>query len=771
MVQPNLFNLTDMNNISYFKSPVKNTIPHSEISLSKVFEFIKSDVLKEVTEKIRNGSGSKIKILPYITPSGTFTSRKESGLKDYSNIICIDADHCVIGLKDTIAGDMFLNPALIFVSPSGDGLKIYIVVNNSTVENHLKHIEALTRYFFDTYQLEIDPSCKDISRACFLCHDPDAYYSTGSIDSEALLSILPVSKIPTPQGEPRSKDKVKFSESFVDGLSFDNPQMPEERLPVTIRLDTPRPIAHIPEMSQQPSDELNSMPIVHSRAVSSLKLNGWQQDGDNWTRPGKDPKKGISAKFNINPKNDFWIFTNFSANGLPFGDKGYSDVGVICLLEFKDDWTACIKELASEYLSPETMPKKVTKKPDQPVKTGLLPIDGMPPFIQEYITTCSHIFNTPRDYWVSAAIMATALGIGDKIQLVGRYSNVPILWTNNIGDVSTGKTEAMDQTLKPFEHIDSKATEQFKNDYREYERIEAMSVKERIIEGVDKISEPSCFQYIVKDSTPEALNQVHATNKRGLMISRDELKGWLDDFGRYSKSGEQSNMLSSYNRVRWVTNRKSGGVNSVLDIPKPCILIFGGMQPDLIPTLAADNRAENGFLARMCNVWPDHTDKPKYNKNTVPEDLIRQWNDYIIDLTRIPQQDNITLSVEADNLYQVWYNRNADTSNTESSGYLKGVYGKLDIIALRLAIVIYGMNLHNGREYSNMITGDEMNAALSITEYFRQTALKVYRKLFDTRTATNPKDVIKFLSGLGHSQNKIAEVMAMSQPYVNKVLK
>ena len=230
-------------------------------------------------------------------------------------------------------------------------------------------------------------------------------------------------------------------------------------------------------------------------------------------------------------------------------------------------------------------------------------------------------------------------------------------------------------------------------------------------------------------------------------------------------------MLSSFNRVRWVTNRKGGGANSVLEIPNPCILIFGGMQPDLIPTLAADNRAENGFLARMCNVWPDHTDKPQYNKNTVPEDLTRQWADYIIGLTRIPQQDNIKLSIEAENHYQVWYNRNADISNAESSGYLKGVYGKLDIIALRLAIVIYGMNLHSGREYSNQITGEEMNAALSITEYFRQTALKVYHKIFDTHTAANPKDVIKYLAGIGNSQNKIAEVMSVSQPYVNKILK
>jgi hypothetical protein len=230
-------------------------------------------------------------------------------------------------------------------------------------------------------------------------------------------------------------------------------------------------------------------------------------------------------------------------------------------------------------------------------------------------------------------------------------------------------------------------------------------------------------------------------------------------------------MLSSFNRIRWVTNRKSGGIDSVLEIPKPCIFVFGGMQPDLISTLAADNRAENGFLARFCNVWPDHANKPGYNKKVIPDMIKKQWEEYLTNLTKISTAGSISLSEQAENLYQGWFNKNAAISNNEESGYLKGVYGKLDIIALRLAVVIYGMHQHNAREYSMQITADEMTTAISITEYFRATALKVYHKLFNTSSGPNPKDVIKYLSGLGNSQTKISEVLGVSQPYVCKVLK
>lgn len=519
-----------------------------------------------------------------------------------------------------------------------------------------------------------------------------------------------------------------------------------------------------------PFDDYNSQADV----VSLLVSNGWavvKQSGDriHLKRPGKTDSE-TSANYLVSKR----LFYVFSSSTCFDAGRAYNPVKVYSILECNGDDSEASKRLYDAgYGDRRTSINRVTTKRVSAViqpKIDLLPIDGMPEFIREFIATCSDVFRTPRDYWAGSVIMATALGIGNKIELKTKYQNVPILWMNLIGDVSSGKTEAQDFCIKPFERMDSLAAEQFKKEYLLFENIESMGVKERREQGVERMQKPVCFQYIVKDATPEALNVVHSVNQRGLLISRDELKGWIDDFGRYSKSGEQSNMLSSYNRIRMVTNRKGGGKDSVLDIPEPCILVFGGMQPDLIPTLAADHREENGFLARFCNVYPDRAEKPTYNKNVVPGTLKQLWDDYIAKLTRLIK-DEITLSFEAEKLYSEWYSLNCKKSDNEESGYLKGVFGKLDIIALRLSIVVYGMNLLTGREYSKQINQDEMRAALNITEYFRVTALKVYHKLFDYRNGTvNKKDLIKYLSSLGNSQNEIAEVVKVSQQYVNKIL-
>lgn len=400
-----------------------------------------------------------------------------------------------------------------------------------------------------------------------------------------------------------------------------------------------------------------------------------------------------------------------------------------------------------------------------------LPIGKMPPFIQEFINVYADTYCTPRDYWAGAAIMATALGIGDKIQLNTKFKNVPILWMNIIGDVSSGKTEAQDLCIKPFEEMDSRAIDQFRKDYLKYQEIESIRPFHKKTPNDNQNPIPKCFQYIVKDSTPEALSQVHGVNQRGILIARDELKGMLDDFGRHGKSGEQSNMLSSYNRIRMVTNRKVGGINGVHEISNPCILILGGMQPGMIPSLSGDNRKENGFLARFCNVWPDHSQKPPYTRGIVPERYFNQWTQFLTGLTRIAHQLNVTLSHEAEVLYEQWFNQNVEISNQEESGYLKGVYGKLDIIALRLAIVLFGMNHCNHLAEVNQIQGSEMQGAIEMTEYFKWTALKVYQTLNGEQKEIDTKKVIRYLSAKHHTQTQIAQIIGSSHQYVNKILK
>lgn len=167
---------------SFFTKPISNTHPSDELTLLDVYNYIVGDKAKEATSKLRNLSdveaarNFKANNFDYITPSGTFSKRSDKCLKEHSQIINIDFDHVkeLEKLRQQLLADEYFDTQLLFVSPSGDGLKWFIEIDLSKA-SHVDYFRAIANYLKQTYNVEVDQSGKDISRACFLPHDPNCY--------------------------------------------------------------------------------------------------------------------------------------------------------------------------------------------------------------------------------------------------------------------------------------------------------------------------------------------------------------------------------------------------------------------------------------------------------------------------------------------------------------------------------------------------------------------------------------------------------------------
>ena len=123
-------------------------------------------------------------------------------------------------------------------------------------------------------------------------------------------------------------------------------------------------------------------------------------------------------------------------------------------------------------------------------------------------------------------------------------------------------------------------------------------------------------------------------------------------------------------------------------------------------------------------------------------------------------------------MYKDWFNENARATNKAKFDYLRGVYSKLDIISLRLALTIHLSKRAFTNIVEEMITPATMKAAIDITEYFRITGTKVYYHLQSGEDkGISKREVVRFLSELGKSQNQIAEILNCSQQNVLKFIK
>ncbi|MDD2214971.1 MAG: BT4734/BF3469 family protein [Bacteroidales bacterium] len=167
---------------SFFKAPVRNTIPHKSISLLDAYNYIVGDYAKQRTEKLRSikdpkqARQFKASTFDYCTFSGMFQTRNDKALISHSGLLCIDFDHLqnVDLLRKQLLQDEYFDTQMLFVSPSGDGLKWIIPIDTKRT-THSNYFAAVANYILQTYGVEVDKSGRDISRACFLPHDPQAF--------------------------------------------------------------------------------------------------------------------------------------------------------------------------------------------------------------------------------------------------------------------------------------------------------------------------------------------------------------------------------------------------------------------------------------------------------------------------------------------------------------------------------------------------------------------------------------------------------------------
>ena len=236
-------------NFSYYRPPISTaTIPTETLTLEDVWERIRTDSdLRDKTEELRtliltDGEEAyrtrKREILPSVTFGGVFDYRSRDskklqelgrkGLLSLSDLVTIDIDHIsqtglsLEELRDKLSRDRGTGVRLIFVSPSGDGLKL--VCKSSTPIRDSSHYEeifqALRHYINSGYSGEtdiVDRSGKDVTRLCLLPFDGEAILKEWEDTFHPELHPVPTSKTEETSVEELS-NLLREWESQEDGV-------------------------------------------------------------------------------------------------------------------------------------------------------------------------------------------------------------------------------------------------------------------------------------------------------------------------------------------------------------------------------------------------------------------------------------------------------------------------------------------------------------------------------------------------------------------------
>ena len=223
---------------SAYNPPISSAyLPVETLSLDDVWERITDNTLKGQTDYLRSllsqnnteeYKRQKGKILPSVTFGGVFDYRSTDktklseegkvGLLQSSGLVIIDIDHLselgysLDDLKERLSQDKESGVRLVFVSPSGDGLKVVCKVSSTIKDkDSYKEVYNSLRYYINSRYGEIvDKSGSDISRLCLLCQDKTARI----VDSE---DVFRPDLHPVPQRE-RPVREYQFTYSGEDGI-------------------------------------------------------------------------------------------------------------------------------------------------------------------------------------------------------------------------------------------------------------------------------------------------------------------------------------------------------------------------------------------------------------------------------------------------------------------------------------------------------------------------------------------------------------------------
>ena len=340
------------------------------------------------------------------------------------------------------------------------------------------------------------------------------------------------------------------------------------------------------------------------------------------------------------------------------------------------------------------------------------PTEIFPPQIQALIKDAEKTVGYNPNYLSAGILSVCATALGNTVSLFnGSYSSQPILWLAIIGRQGIGKTHPLNFAKKPMEKKDKDSYIEFKNLLKAYESQEKKDKK------------PVLKKTLLTDFTPEKLAETLQHNDKGVLIFKDELMGWINSFDQYNKGGDQQKYLEFFNGGTLTVDRVS---KDPIRVEKTNVNILGGLQPKKLKALASNGRNDDGFLSRILFVYPKNLKPSMFTGRAIAEKHVENYKRFILNLYDAPPSKIKTRENQI-KIYQQWQHKKVKESFNDDIE--TSVQAKLETYLWRLTLIIEMMHQVSINKFEDTISDVSITKAITLIEYFRSNALKVFDKM------------------------------------------
>ena len=629
--------------------------------------------------------------------NGTFGERKDDGLIKHSGLLVADFDNypdaeTMQAERERLKADK--HTALLFTSPSGKGLKVVIRIIPTDKAGHIRAFNAYQSYIDSKY---FDVSSKNVSRVCYMSHDPDIYLMQGcevfQFKEEATIDFEQSTneKVNTPNGKrvwPTKWDKSTLVGAFNE-------------------------------------ENINTV-------GEWLTQKGWSylhddKDGkQRWLRPNKEEDAGGSSATYGRFRGMFYVFSSNAEGFEP--NVAYNPFEVYTNLFYNGDWKA-----AKDSIKPKKThtPTKEVEEPEKPLSQI---IDALPSMLKDPCNV--FISDTEKEVFLVGALgVVSGLLPKYKAKYDGRLYT-PNLFAYLLADYGSGKG-GLSYARKLGERIHQEkrerhedALKQYKKDLNRYKRqLRNKATKE---EPEEPTKPPAEMLFIPTNNSKSGIQQLLQENDgKGIMFETegDTLTDALkQDFGGFSDI-----LRNAFHHEDVTMFRRTD--NEYFEF-KPELSIVLSSTMDQLKLLIPS--AENGLFSRVIfyrlkqdlsfhNVfdskkedYTENIEQHSENYYNLYRALITQPKDILMRLTEEQQKE----FVKHFSLMKADLIENSDAS-------LNGTGNRIALIAFRVMMILTMLRTYEENTLNTEIfcKDEDFFNALDIIARFKVHALWVFHLL------------------------------------------
>ncbi len=287
-------------------------------------------------------------------------------------------------------------------------------------------------------------------------------------------------------------------------------------------------------------------------------------------------------------------------------------------------------------------------------------------------------------------MLATAAGlIGNKrsILLKPGWTEPCIIWTLVVAESGTMKSPGFLAAVNPVHRLQLQMEFTHKKETAAWEA------------GGSNGDARTLRRVIIDDSTIEALRPILEENPGGLLLAKDELRGWFGSFTRYKGGSQASHVpdwLSIHRAATIIQDRRTGDKRHLF-VPRAAVSITGSIQPAILAKAMTPEFLDSGLGARIPMGMPPRRLK-QWTELHVRPDTERRYVEMLNKLLYLSFADTspddadraiphtLDLSPGAKAVWVEFFNDFA-MMQWEADGEIASAYAKLEAYAARLALL------------------------------------------------------------------------------------